>query len=205
MSRIEVDYDTDVWIRVPLDYIGTQWADAHEWAVWLADTATAGRANADDVRDGIRDTALSIALFPAAHVWGRFWYFPIVGDPAGFVDVFVQERTFDATPAADLLPELGEVALTPVVDELTVAGFATAVRRRSLVVIPRDDEDPAALARVEWLGVAEQWVCYAVTEDASLERSNEREPHIDFLFHSFGAAALDAAWNEGNGPDVSAR
>lgn len=203
MNEFNVDYNPDVWIRVPLDYIDTRWQDARGWAEWLADTATAGHPKAASMRDEIRDTALSIALFPAAHVWGRFWYFPIDGDPSGFVDVFVQRRAPDGTRAEDLLPELSRVALTPVVDTLEVDGFASAARRRTLVMVEREDGGVAAMPRVEWLGVGERWVCYAVTEDSSPERSNAREPHIDFLFHSFGATALDSAWQGGGDGDVT--
>jgi hypothetical protein len=197
VNEVNVDYDPDTWIRVPLDYVDTRWHDAHAWAEWLADTATAGRPTASAMRAEIRDNALSIALHPAAHVWGRFWFFPIDGDPSGFVDVFVQLRVADGTLAEELLPELEPVALMPVVDALVVEGFASAVRRRTLVMVPRDDADPVAMPQVEWLGIGERWVCYAVTQDITPERSNQREPHIDFLFHSFGAAALDASWEAG--------
>lgn len=197
MNEIDVDFDPDLWIRVPLDYADTRWGDASEWAAWLAETATAGHPTAAAMRDEIRDTALSIALYPAAHVWGRFWFYPIDGDPSGFVDFYVQQRVADGTPAEELLPELEPVALTPVVDPLVVEGFTSAVRRRTLVMVPRDDSEPAAMPQVEWLGISEQWVCYAATKDVSPERSNQREPHIDFLFHSFGAAALDATWESG--------
>src|SRR5690606_12519369 len=117
--------------------------------------ATRGRPDAKLITPVVRAAAREVALFPAAHVWGRFWHYPIDGVPTGFVDVYIESRTPDGTSAQDLLPDSGFTAVPPVVDELDVPGFGSAVRRRSLVVVLRNesDDEMAAMPRIEWLGV----------------------------------------------------
>jgi|GEM_PF-3172721 hypothetical protein len=195
MTLVDIEYDSNRWIRVPLDYVGTRWPDAASWADWLADEATRGRPDAETIAPLVRDSAQAIALFPAAHVWGRFWHYPIDGMPTGFVDVYVESRTPDGTDAADLLPDTGFTAVTPVLERLDVPGFTTAARRRSLVLVLRAeaDEDPVPMPRVEWLGVGHRWVCYIVTNDHDPAAANARAVDTDALFAALGAAALGAA------------
>jgi hypothetical protein len=194
VTLVDVEYDSNRWIRVPLDYVGTRWTDAASWADWLADEATRGRPDAETVAPVVRDAAQAVALFPAPHVWGRFWHYPIDGVPTGFVDVYIETRTPDGTDAADLLPDTGFTAVTPVLDRLDVPGFAAAVRRRSLVLVLRheSDDDPVPMPRVEWLGIGPQWVCYIVTNDHDPAAANARAADTDVLF----AAVADAARTE---------
>lgn len=200
MTLVDIEYDSNRWIRVPLDYDGTRWADAASWADWLADEATRGRPDAEVVAPIVRDSAHAVALFPAAHVWGRFWHFPIDGMPTGFVDVYVETRTPDGTDAADLLPDTGFTAVTPVLDHLEVPGFTSAVRRRSLVLVLREEahEDPVPMPRIEWLGIGPRWVCYIVTNDHDPAAANARAIDTETLFVAVGAAAGTAASSTGS-------
>ena len=47
MTAVEIEVESDRWIRVPLDYADTQWDGAAAWAQWLADAATRGRPDAE--------------------------------------------------------------------------------------------------------------------------------------------------------------
>lgn len=199
MTELEVAYDSDRWIRVPLDYTDTPWSDAAGWADWLADSATAGRPDAETVAPLVRSGALEVALFPAAHVWARFWHYPVNGVPTGFADVYVQRRDPDGTPAQDLLPDAGFTALDPVVEALEIDGYVSAARRHSLPLVLRseDDEEPAVLPRLEWLGVTDEWVGYLVTNDSDPAAISEREGDVETLFRAMvGAAPVDAAEKE---------
>ena len=200
MTLVEIEYDSHSWIRVPLDYVGTRWTDAVSWADWLADEATRGRPDAETVAPVVRDAAQAVALFPAAHVWGRFWHYPIDGVPTGFVDVYLESRSPDAADAADLLPDPGFTAVTPVVERLDVAGFTTAVRRRSLVLVLRGeaDEQPVPMPRVEWLGIGPEWVCYLITNDHDPAAANARAVDTEILFAAFAEAARAAASASGD-------
>ncbi|QKJ20693.1 hypothetical protein [Microbacterium hominis] len=182
-------YDPDRWIPVPLDYVGTPWADAQAWAAWIAQEASAGRDDAAELLPAIAHEAQTIALFPAAHVSFRFWHYPVDGEPTGFVDVYVQERDPDTTAPADLLPEPGFTAVDPVVEELDIATFPGAVRRLTLNVVLRDEEsEPVLFPKAEWLGVRGRWVAYAVSGDHDVARLRERLDDIDALFASLDPA-----------------
>ena len=199
MTAVEIEVESDRWIRVPLDYADTQWDGAAAWAQWLADAATRGRPDAELVAPVIVEAAHAVALFPAAHVWCRFWHYPIDGVPSGFVDVYLETRTPDGTDAAELLPDSGFTALDPVVEDLDVPGFASAVRRRSLVLVLREESDaePAVMPRIEWLGVGPQWVCYAITNDHDPASANARAADTDRLFAALGEAAQAASGPRG--------
>ncbi|MFL2000223.1 hypothetical protein [Microbacterium sp. A1-JK] len=186
MSAVEVIFDNDRWIRVPLDYADTPWRDAEEWADWLAESATSGRPDAETVAPLVRSGARAVALFPAAHVWARFWHYPIASIPTGFADVYVQSREPDGTDAEDLLPDPGFTALDPVVEVFSIDGFISAARRHSLPLVLRseDDAEPAVLPRLEWLGVTPEWVCYLVTNDHDPAAIADREADVEALFRS---------------------
>lgn len=203
MTQVEIGYDTDRWVLVPLDYADTQWENAQEWADWLATAATTGRDDAQTVAPLVYSSALEVALFPAAHVWKRFWHYPIDGVPTGFVDVYVQQRVDDGASAEDLLPETGFTAVTPNVERLDVPGYASAVRRHSLVLVLRseDDEQPAVMPRIEWLGVTTEWVSYLVTNDHDPAAANERAADVEALFEAISSASPDEADRR---PDVVA-
>ena len=124
----------------PTDYADEQWPDAAAWAEWVADELTRDREHAAATRPTVHDEALAIAGFPAAeHVGARFWFFPVDGEPDGWVDVYLQFRpaggAVPAAPAAaaELLPPLPDTVIEPAVTELDDTAFDAAVRRMSLV------------------------------------------------------------------------
>ncbi|MBU4464916.1 MAG: hypothetical protein KKH75_03610 [Actinobacteria bacterium] len=193
-ARITIPYDPHRWIPVPLDYIDSPWADAGEWATWLADEALHGRENAEELYSAVRGEALATALFPAAHVSFRFWHYPDDGQPSGFVDAYVQARRDDGTSAAELLPELGFTAVQPVVEDARAAHLRAAVRRLTLgVALPSVDAEPALHPRAEWLGYTDHWVCYLVSTDHDVAQLNSRLSDIDALFDSIDLAAMSAS------------
>lgn len=183
-APVTFPYDPDLFIHVPLDYVGTQWADAGEWADWLADRALRGRADEDVLREALRSDAREIALFPAAHVSARFWHYPVDGSPDGFVDLYVQARAGSAR-AVDLLPDPGFTVVDPVDEELSGDTYRDAVRRLTLrAILPGEDAEPIVMPRAEWLGIAQEWVCYAISVDHDPVRLLERVPAVDALFAS---------------------
>lgn len=186
---LSVPYDPDAWIHVPLDYLDTPWADAAEWADWVADNATRGREGGAEILDAVRAEALATARFPAAHVAARFWHYPIDGDPTGMLDLFVQQRDADGTSAADLLPDPGFTLVDPVVESIEAPGFSTAVRRLTLnAVLPDEEAEPVLFPKAEWLGISGEWVAYAVSGDHDVTQLRARLDDGDALF-----AALDLA------------
>lgn len=176
-------YDPDRWIHVPLDYAGTSWTDAAAWAQWLSSEATNGREDGELFGPAVRRQALAVALFPAAHVSARFWHYPIDADPSGFVDLYLQARTDDGAPPADLLPDTGSTAVEPVLEQLAIPAFHASVRRLTLgVVVPEGDAEPVLLPRAEWIGTTPQWVCYARSVDHDVDQLESRLADIDALF-----------------------
>jgi hypothetical protein len=108
VNQVSVEYDADLWIRVPLDYVDTRWADAAQWAEWIAGEATRGRPDAETIAPVVRSEA---------------------------------------------------------------------------------DAEPAAMPRIEWLGVARDWVCYVATDDHDPAAVNARVIDADVLFAAVGEAA----------------
>ncbi|WP_127474081.1 hypothetical protein [Microbacterium sulfonylureivorans] len=193
-TPLSVPYDPDAWIHVPLDYDGTPWADAAEWAQWVAESATRGREGGAEIAEAIRAEALETARFPAAHVTARFWHYPVDGDPTGMIDLFVQQRDADGTAAADLLPEPGFTLVDPVVEPLAAPGFTSAVRRLTLnAVLPGEEAEPVLFPQAEWLGISGTWVAYAVSGDHDVAQLRARLDDGDALF-----AALDIASEVGD-------
>ena len=168
---MSVAYDADRFIHVPLDYLDTPWADAGEWARWLA------------------EEALATALFPAEHVSLRFWHYPSDGVPTGFVDVYVQARDDDGTMPEQLLPEPGFTAVPPVVEPVAAPAMPGAVRRLSLgAALPAPDAEPLLVPKAEWIGAASGHVVYAVSSDFDVAVLESRLADVDALF-----AAIDPA------------
>lgn len=193
-AALTIPYDPSRFIPVPLDYLDSPWADAGEWAGWIADEALRGRENGEALRDAVRDEALATALFPAAHVSFRFWHYPDDGVPSGFVDVYVQARVDDGTSAADLLPELGFTAVEPVVEEAQSSRMRAGVRRLTLgVVLPSAEAEPVLQPRAEWLGYIDDRVCYVVSSDHDASQLSGRLADIDALFASIDLAPAPAS------------
>ncbi|MFF2369850.1 hypothetical protein [Agromyces sp. NPDC058110] len=185
-TAFPISFDPDRWIRVPVAFADEQWADGAEWAEWIADEVTQGRESAEDFRDPIRDQAAAIAAFPTEHVSARFWWFPVDGDPAGWVDVYVQQREHDGTDAASLLPDAGRTLIEPALEPFT-GPFDDAVRRLSLApVAPAADAGaeagPGVLAKAEWVGIAGEWAVYLVSVDEDPRVLTRRLDDIDALF-----------------------
>lgn len=186
-APLSVAYDADRWIHVPLDYLETPWADAGEWAAWLADEATRGRPDAEALRPAVAEEARATALFPAEHVSLRFWHYPSDGVPTGFVDVYVQSRDDDGADPDELLPEPGFTAVPPVVEQIAAPRLRAAVRRLSIeATLPSPEAEPLLVAKGEWIGVAAGWVVYAVSTDFDVSPLESRLADIDALF-----AAID--------------
>lgn len=186
---MSVAYDADRFIHVPLDYLDTPWADAGEWADWLAEEAMRGRRDADELRAAVAEEALATALFPAEHVSLRFWHYPSDGVPTGFVDVYVQARDDDGTMPEQLLPEPGFTAVPPVVEPVAAPAMPGAVRRLSLgAALPAPDAEPLLVPKAEWIGAASGHVVYAVSSDFDVAVLESRLADVDALF-----AAIDPA------------
>lgn len=192
-APMSVAYDSDRWIHVPLDYLGTPWADAGEWAGWLADEATHGRRDADALRAAVAEEALATALFPAEHVSLRFWHYPSDGVPTGFVDIYVQARDDDGIDPAELLPEPGFTAVPPVVEPVAAPRLRAAVRRLSIeATLPSPDAEPLLAPKGEWIGVAAGWVVYAVSTDFDVVPLESRLADIDALFAAIDPSEVGA-------------
>ncbi|WP_169580734.1 MULTISPECIES: hypothetical protein [Microbacterium] len=193
-TPLAIPYDPDAWIHVPLDYEGTPWENAEEWAAWIAENATRGREGGPDLAQAVRAEASEIARFPAAHVTARFWHYPIDGDPTGMADLFVQERQDDGSPAEDLLPEPGFTLVDPVIDVIDAPGFGSAVRRLTLnAVLAAEDADPVMFPKAEWLGVTGRWVAYVVSGDHDVVQLRARLDDADALFAALPAAISESA------------
>lgn len=177
-----ISFDSDRWVRVPVAFADEQWATGDEWAEWIADELTLGRESAAEFRDPLRDQAAAIAAFPTEHVSARFWFFPVDGDPAGWVDVYVQQRDDDGADAAALLPDAGRTLIEPAVDALAVPSFDDAVRRLTLAPIGAGSEAPGILAKGEWAAVSGDWAVYLVSVDDDPRRLTLRLDDIDALF-----------------------
>ncbi|KQM84312.1 hypothetical protein [Agromyces sp. Leaf222] len=193
-----ISFDSDRWVRVPVAFADEQWASGDEWAEWIADELTQGRESAAEFRDPLRDQAAAIAAFPTEHVGARFWFFPIDGDPAGWVDVYVQRRDHDGSDAAALLPDAGATLIEPAVDALAVASFDDAVRRLTLSPIAADDDAgpearPGILAKGEWVAVSGDWAVYLVSVDDDPRRLTFRLDDIDALFAGIDPRGVAAA------------
>jgi hypothetical protein len=188
-------YDPDRWIHVPLDYVDSPWADAGEWAAWVADAALRDREGGEAVRDAVREEALSVALFPAEHVSFRFWHYPNDAEPSGFADIFVQAREDDGTSPADLLPELAMTAVTPALTDVEAAGQRAAVRRLSLGVVarPGTDGEPMLVPKAEYLGVTAGWVTYVLSVDFDVNALEGRLDDLDALFAGIEFALATAS------------
>lgn len=193
-ADMSLDYDPERWIHVPLDYIGTEWADAGAWAEWLADEATRGRPDAEALRTAVRDEALATALSPAAHVSFRFWHYPADGEPTGFLDLYVQARASDGALAEDLLPDTGFTVVPPVVEPIAAPAMASAVRRLTIeaTLAAGDDAEPVVVPRAEWLGIGGGWVCYAVSTDFDVNQLESRLADGDALFGAIDPAGIAA-------------
>ncbi|SFR84993.1 hypothetical protein SAMN05428970_3095 [Agromyces sp. CF514] len=197
-NAFPISFDAERWIRVPVAFADEQWASGAEWAEWIADEVTQGRESAAGFRDPIRDQAAAIAAFPTEHVSARFWWFPVDGDPAGWVDVYVQQRDHDGAAAASLLPDAGRTLIEPAVEPLT-GPFDDAVRRLSLApVAPAVDAEPDArpgvLAKGEWAAVVDDWAVYLVSIDEDPRVLTRRLDDIDALLSGIdprAAAAMD--------------
>ncbi|BDV29708.1 hypothetical protein [Microbacterium terricola] len=184
-TRIRIPYDPATWIPVPLDYLGTDWADAGEWASWVAAEASRGRPGEAELAAAIEEHARSIALFPAEHVGARFWHYPADGVPTGFADAYVEARADDGIDPAELLPELGFTVVEPVIEPAHADAFDRAVRRLTLsAVLPDEDAEPTLLPKAEWLGIRDGWVGYLVSVDHDANALSSRLADLDELFRT---------------------
>lgn len=192
-------FDPDRWVRVPTEYADEQWPDAAAWAEWVADELTRDREHAAATRPAVHEEALAIAGFPAEHVGARFWFFPVDGEPDGWVDVYLQFRPSDrAAPAAlaavvQLLPPLSDTVIEPAVTELDGTAFDSAVRRMSLVPLGESvlgAGRSGLLAKGEWLAVTGDWVVLLVSADADARALTRRLGDIDRLLAGIDPAAL---------------
>lgn len=195
MNTFPILFDPDRWVRVPTDWADEQWADAAEWAAWVADELTHDREHAAATRPAVHEEALAVAGFPREHVAARFWLFPIDGEPNGWVDVFVQFRRADGTDAAELLPVLTDALIEPAILELEETAFERALRRLSLVPLG----EPAlgagragVFAKGEWLATAGDWVVYLFSGDADARALTRRLDEVDRLLAGVDPAALGA-------------
>lgn len=201
-APFELSYDPDRFVHIPLEFEGTPWRDAEEWAAWAAETATEGRDGAEALVGPIRDSALALALFPSDRVSFRFWHYPIDGEPTGWVDVFVQARDDDGTPPAELLPEVGFTAVPPVVEPVVAPHLRDPVRRLTLGIVlpdeapddvPADDVEPVLVPKAEWIGVTPHWICYARTTDHDVSQLSRRLADVDALVSGIDLDGIPAS------------
>lgn len=87
-----VDYDSDVWIEVPLEFPAGGIATVEEWAELLAADATRSSATAADLLLPIREAALTVASFPRGLASRRYWYFPLTAHTTAVVQHFELPR-----------------------------------------------------------------------------------------------------------------
>jgi hypothetical protein len=195
MSTFPILFDPDRWVRVPTDWADEQWPDAAAWAEWVADELTHDRESAVAYVGALRDAAMAIASFPNEHVSARFWFYPIDGDPSGWVDVFVQRRDVDHADAALLLPTVGATVIEPAMLELEDVAFESAVRRLTLAPIGEDQLGAGRsgiLAKAEWAAIAGEWAVYLVSVDDDPRTLTRRLADIDRLLGGIDPSALAA-------------
>ena len=197
MTVVQIPYDTELWIRVPLEWSREPWDGPAEWSEWLAEEATRARDGAEPYVEAIRAHALAIAGYPSEDVAARFWHFPIDGDPAGWVDVFLQRHGLDRAVAAEMLPELDRAVIEPAVETFGVTDFDSAVRRLSLLPFDGSDssqdegmETPGIMAKGEWLAVSGEWLVYLVTIDADPRGLTQRLGDTDRLIAGLDPAVM---------------
>ncbi|WP_419818436.1 hypothetical protein [Glaciibacter flavus] len=195
MSVFPIGFDPDVWVRVPTDWQNEAWPDAAVWAAWVAEELTRARENAAHWNEVLREEAARIAGFPADRISARFWYFPIDGEPRGWVDVFVQRRDADGTDAVDLLPDAGATLIEPAIDLVDDEGFTSAARR--LTLVPLGESSLGAgrsgiLSKAEWTAVAGDWIVYLVSFDTDPRRLTARLLDIETLLGGINPEVLAA-------------
>lgn len=199
-APFDLVYDSERWIHVPLDYADSPWRDGDDWADWVARTASSGRPDEGELRARIRETARLVAQAPAPHVTARLWHYPTDGVPTGFVDLYTQARTPDGADVRDLLPELGFTVTDPVTEPVESPHMADAVRRLSLSAALVDGRDqPALLAKAEWIGSSAGWVTYAVSADHDVAALESRLGDIDRVFAAVDTSSVPHDRTSANG------
>lgn len=193
MSVFPIGFDSDRWVRVPTDWAGEPWSGAEEWAEWIAAELTDGRPDSARWRPVLQHEAATIAAIPAEHVSARFWFFPIDGDPRGWVDLYAQLRDGDEADASALLPELAGTLIDPATDVLEYPGFSSAVRRLALLPLGEaalGEGRSGILAQAEWSAVAGDWVLYLISIDSDPRELTLRLDDIDTLLAGVDPSTL---------------
>lgn len=200
MKRFAISFDTDVWVRVPVDFSGEQWSDSAEWAEWVADAATRDREADTEMHEALRAGAQAIADFSTQRVSARFWHYPVAGEPGGWVDFYVQRVSPTTADAEALLPP-STAAIEPMIVPLVDTEFESAVRRLGLIAVSADANDDSGIVGTagaamigigEWSAVAGEWAVRLVAGDSDVAALGERVGDIDRLLAGIDPAELAA-------------
>lgn len=89
---VEPDYDTDVWIEVPLEFPVADLGTDEDWAEALVEDALRANDGATGVAESVRDAAIAVARHPSGLASRRFWYFPLVAKTLSLVHFFELPR-----------------------------------------------------------------------------------------------------------------
>lgn len=91
-SATEQDYDTDVWIEVPLEFPAGDLNTVEEWAEVLVEDALRANEGGDGIAESVRQAAIAVAQHPSGLASRRFWYFPLVARTLSLVHFFELPR-----------------------------------------------------------------------------------------------------------------
>lgn len=115
----ETDYDSDVWVEVPLDFPVADLASAEEWADEFVADALRENPNATGTAESVREAALAVAAFTRGFESRRFWYFPLEARTLALVQLFELPRDAELESVlAEVLGEHDNRATDPVVTEM---------------------------------------------------------------------------------------
>ncbi len=190
-APLDLAFDPERWIPVPVSFADTPWPDAGAWADAVARAASSGQPAEDELRARIDEAARLVASFPTEGVAVRLWHYPTDAPPTGFVDVSLVERPPGEEALPDLLPDGGFTVSEPVVERIETAHLDDAVRRLSLNAALADGrEEPGLLAKAEWIGVAGEMLVYLVSADHDVAALQSRLGDIDRVFAGIDPDAL---------------
>ncbi|MGZ0711549.1 hypothetical protein ACWPKO_24785 (plasmid) [Coraliomargarita sp. W4R53] len=145
------DDATAAWLPVPLVFPWHTFASAEDWAREVAENALAGIAIDDDVREMLRQEAMTIhtSLSPLPGAAERLWRIADVGGPALLAHLYITET--EATSTADLL-QLARAGIGGSVQ--TWSKIDRGVFDVAIEAVVIAEIDGATIAAIRCLGVA---------------------------------------------------
>jgi hypothetical protein len=180
------DYDPALWIDVPLDFAGTQWGSAEEWANDVARQITVGAPEPLSVREAYAETALEVARLEVAGAADRFWYFPVEASFVSVVNCFVVPRELIGAEATiEQFAGSDEESLTvPSIELLDSAPFGRVALGLTTSAITGSDDERVVVGQARLVGEAEDHVFMLEVLDRELGRIAVMLDDMTTLFES---------------------